>query len=171
MLGLVLECYVLLRSLLRAKPHLRRCLTRCRHCRIFFLTDPRNRGRADLGCPFGCKKGHRRRRSTERSTAYNRSPAGKLKKKVLNGKRTGRRPAKPAADEEPLEEAARAELDRVQFDTAVVGYLRVVVSLIEDRRVSRDEILSMLRQAMRQRSLARERRIDYVVRALKEKPP
>jgi hypothetical protein len=94
-----------------------------------------------------------------------------LKKKVLNGKRTGRRPAKPAADEEPLEEAARAELDRVQFDTAVVGYLRVVVSLIEDRRVSRDEILSMLRQAMRQRSLARERRIDYVVRALKEKPP
>ena len=44
---MVLEYYALLRSVLCAKPHLRRCLKRCRHCRIFFFTDPRNAGRKD----------------------------------------------------------------------------------------------------------------------------
>ena len=52
-----------------------------------------------------------------------------------------------------------------------MGYIRAVTSLIEGRRVSRDEILEMLRLAMRQHSLARERRLDYVVRALKEENP
>ena len=64
-----------------------------------------------------------------------------------------------------------AEADPIELDVAVVGYLRGVVSLIEGRRVSWDEILEMLRWAMRQRSFARERRIDYVVRTLKEDPP
>lgn len=167
----MLEYYVVLRSLLKAKPHLQPCLKRCRHCRIFFLTDPRNRRRTDLGCPFGCRDAYRRKRSTERSATYNHSPVGKLKKKARNGKRRGRCPPKPDGDERPGEETARAELDRIEFDASVVAYVRVVTSLIEGRRVSRDEILQMLRRAMRQRSFARERRIDYVVRTLKEKPP
>jgi hypothetical protein len=33
--ALVLAYYVLLRSVLRSQPELRRCLTRCRHCGIF----------------------------------------------------------------------------------------------------------------------------------------
>lgn len=53
----------------------------------------------------------------------------------------------------------------------MLEYLRVAVGLIEGRRVSREEIVEMLRRAMRQRSLARERRLDYVVRTLKEEPP
>ncbi|MGH9389133.1 MAG: hypothetical protein ACRD1Z_05905, partial [Vicinamibacteria bacterium] len=166
---LVLEYYVVLRSLLKAKPHLRPYRKRCRHCRIFFLTHPRNRGRKDLGCPFGCRDAHRRKHSTERSRAYNRSPAGKLKKKLRNRKRKVQ--LNPAPDEQPGQETARAELQGSEFDPGVVQYVRVVVSLIEGRRVSRDEILEMLRRAMRQRSFARERRIDYVVRTLKEKPP
>lgn len=55
---LVMQYYVVLRSLLRVNPTLRRCLCRCRHCHIFFLTDPRNRRRRDLVCPFGCRRVH-----------------------------------------------------------------------------------------------------------------
>jgi hypothetical protein len=173
---LVLEYYLVLRSLLKAKPHLRRCRTRCRHCGIFFLTHPRNRGRRDLGCPFGCKDAHRRRRSIERSTAYNRSRAGKLKKKVQNGKRRSQGPGKPAPGHEREEDAGlvevgRLEVPRVEFDGGVVDYLLVVTSLIEGRPVSREEVLEMLRRAVRQHSFARERRIDYLVRRLKEEPP
>jgi hypothetical protein len=46
-----------------------------------------------------------------------------------------------------------------------------VTSLIEGRGMSRDEVLEMLRRVMRQHSLVRERRIDYVVRFLKENSP
>ena len=168
---LVFEYYFVLRSVLKAKPHLRPCLKRCRDCRIFFLTDPRNRGRRDLGCPFGCKHAHRRKRSSERSRAYNRSPAGKLKKKLHNGKRGGRCRVEPDSGESPGKETPRAELEAIEPDVEIVEYVRVVVSLVESRRVGREEILEMLRRAMRQRSFARERRIDYVVRTLKEDPP
>ena len=73
----MLQYYFVLRSVLKAKPCLRPCLTRCRHCRIFFLTHPRNAGRIDLGCPFGCQEGHRKRGSTERSVEYYRTAEGK----------------------------------------------------------------------------------------------
>ena len=173
---LVLEYYLVLRLLLRAQPNLRRCRTRCRHCGIFFLTHPRNRARSDLGCPFGCKDAHRRRRSIERSTAYNRSSAGKLKKKLQNGKRRSQGPEKPAPGHDGEEDAALVEVGLIEvpdieFDAGVVDYLRVVTSLIEGRPVSREEVVGMLRPAVRQHSLARERRIDYVVRRLKEEPP
>src|SRR5208337_3183879 len=85
--ALVLEYYVLLRSVLRAKPHLRACLTRCRHCRIFFLTHPRNAGRQDLRCPFGCREAHRKQASGQRSAAYYGGPKGKRKKSDLNQRR------------------------------------------------------------------------------------
>lgn len=169
MRDLVLEYYVVLRSLLKTRPHLRSCLKRCRHCRIFFLTDPRNRGRTGLGCPFGCRAAHRRKGSTERSVAYNRSPAGKLKKKFRNGRRGSGCRAPPEPEGEPAQESAG--LERMEFDASVVAYLGVVTSLIEGRRVGREEILEMLRLSMRQHSLVRERRIDYVVRTLKDQPP
>ena len=166
---LVLEYYLVLRGFLRSKPGLRSCSTRCTHCRIFFLNDPRNRGRKDLGCPFGCRDAERRRRSSERSTAYNRSAAGKLKKKIRNGKRSGRPP--PSAPAEAREESAKTDPEPSEFTAGLIEYLAVAVSLIEGRRVSPEEIVEMLRRVMRQRSFARERRIDYVVRRLKERPP
>jgi hypothetical protein len=55
-----------------------------------------------------------------------------------------------------------------------VSYIRVVISLLEGRRIDREEILEMLARAKRQRSFAREKRIDYVLRQLREeteKPP
>ncbi|MFB3902906.1 MAG: hypothetical protein ACE15E_05585 [Acidobacteriota bacterium] len=93
MRDLVLEYYFVLRSALRAQPGLRRCLTRCRHYRIFFLTDPRNAGRRDLGCPFGCREAHRKRSSTRRSVACYQTKEGRLKKefKTAGGARTSPR--------------------------------------------------------------------------------
>jgi len=43
-----------------------------------------------------------------------------------------------------------------------------VISLIEDRRVSEAEILRMLVRAVRQHSMARRRRRDYVLSCWKE---
>lgn len=79
--------------MLRSHPELLRCVAYCRHCEIRFLTHPRNAGRRDLRCPFGCREHHRRQGSCQRSTAYYRTDAGKAKKKRLNN----RRPGKPAA--------------------------------------------------------------------------
>jgi len=86
--ALVLEYYVVLRSILRTKPHLPVCLARCRHCGIYFPTHRRNAGRRDLGCFFGCREAHRRKASTQRSVAYYQADPGK--KSRQNAKRRGR---------------------------------------------------------------------------------
>lgn len=168
---LVLGYYFALRSALKSRPCLRRCLRRCTHCRIFFLSDPRNCWRKDLGCPFGCRDCHRRKQSSERSREYYSSPVGKEKKKALNRKRKRQPPEDPGKRERPVGEARGKEADRSELDTALVGYLCAVVSLIEERRVRREEVIELLGRAVRQRRFVRERRIDYVVRTLKEKPP
>jgi hypothetical protein len=168
--ALVLQYYFVLRSILSAKPHLRRCLTRCRHCRIFFLTNPCNAGRSDLGCPFGCKDAHRKRRSTQRSVEYYSTEVGKFKKKIQNGKRS-RGEGKPDFGNQREEAGRDLELDGCRFDADMVGYVRMVTSLIEGRRVSKREILEMLARAVRQHSMARGRRMDYVLRYLKKNAP
>ena len=159
----MLQYYFVLRSVLRAKPCLRRCLTRCRHCRIFFLTHPCNAGRSDLGCPFGCKEAHRKRRSAQRSVEYYGTKEGKIKKKLQNGKRNKSK-AKLNSGNQPEETERDLALDERRFDADMMFYVRMVTSLIEGRRVSMDEILKMLARAMRQHSMARGRRIDYVLR-------
>ena len=156
----VLAYYVLLRSILKAKSELRGCLTRCRHCGIFFLTDPRNAGRHDLGCPFGCCEAHRKVESTRRSTAYYREEAGQEKKRQQNAKRC-RPTVRPACPREtPL-----------PWPRPILEYLCVAISLIEGRPVSLAEILEMLARAMRQHPMARKRRIDQRVDQLNGKPP
>jgi hypothetical protein len=164
----VLQYYVVLQSILRTQPKLRRCLTRCRHCRIFFLTHPCNAGRKDLRCPFGCKDAHSKRHSTQRSVEYYKTEEGKFKKKIQNGKR-----GKAKADLiDRKEEASRNMVaGKPDFDARMAGYLRMVVSLIEGRRVRAEEILEMLARVMRQRSMVRSRRIDYVLQYLKKNAP
>ena len=154
----------MLRSVLRGRSHLRRYLSRCRHCRIFFLTDPRNAGRSDLRCPFGCRNAHRKQRSTGRSVAYYATAEGKAKKKMQNGKRA--KAGARAAESPVVSEAAAAELP-----AGMVGYVAMVVSLIEARPVSEEEIVRMLLRVMRQHSMARRRRIDYVVAQLHQHGP
>jgi hypothetical protein len=166
---LVLEYYVLLRSVLRAKPHLRRGLTRCRHCGIFFLTHPRNAGRHDLRCPFGCRQAHRKEASDQRSAAYYREPKGKGKKSDLNQRRPRQYcPPKPA----PAPPRTRVRRGRRRkWKPGLVEYVRMVASLIEGRRISRGQVLRMLARKLRQHSLARRRRIDHAVAWLNRGPP
>jgi len=144
-------------------------VTRCRHCGIFFLTDPRNAGRRDLRCPFGCKEAHRKRSSTQRSVEYYGTEQGKTKKKIQNGKRSH---GEARTDHHPqLRSAPQLECEGVRLDAVIVGYVRMVTSLIEVRRVSEEEIVEMLVRAMRQHSIARRRRMDYVLAYLKKNAP
>ncbi len=154
---------MLLRSVLRAKPHLRACLSRCRHCRIFFLTHPRNAGRRNLRCPFGCRKAHRKQQSTQRSVAYYRDPQGKKKKCALNQRRV----SKGAADR-PRPVRSLTSTPKPQ---PMVEHVRMVVSLIEARAVSHKEIREMLQRVLRQHSMCRRRKIDHAVAWLNENPP
>lgn len=155
--GLVLEYYLLLRSILKARPHLRPCLTRCRLCRIFFVSDLRNVGRKDLGCPFGCKEAHRKRSSTRRSVAYYQDLPGKAKKAHQNAKRR-----KPVPEPPP---------DPPPFPEPVIKHVQRVVSLIEGQAVNRREIVEMLTRVLRQHSMVRRRRIDQAVDWLNANPP
>jgi hypothetical protein len=142
----------LLRSILRARPHLRRCLTRCRHCRIFFIAHACNAGRHDLGCPFGCQGAHRRRESAKRSTEYYRDEPGKMKKKIQNGRRA--------------EEPAAAATTGAEPSEAMIKHLQRVLSAIEGRKVSREEVLRL-----RQRSLGEEEKTGNNVARSDADPP
>ncbi|MGA2940204.1 MAG: hypothetical protein ABSF52_24355 [Syntrophobacteraceae bacterium] len=166
---LVLQYYFALRFVLKTKPCLRRCLTRCRHCHIFFLTHPCNAGRKDLGCPFGCQEGHGKRCSTNRSVEYYRTPEGKLKKRIQNKKR-GMGEAKAVINDCGQ---CRSNLVLLPYRLGgpMMGYLRMVISLIEGRRVSAAEILEMLARVLRQRSLVGRRRIDYILQYLNGRAP
>jgi hypothetical protein len=163
--ALVLEYYLLLRSVLRARPRVRACLSRCRHCRIYFLADPRNAGRRNLGCPFGCREAHRKQQSTRRSVAYYRDPQGKKKKSDLNQRRA-RHPA-PGPRPDPAGNSASPP----PWPEAMVEHVRRVSSWIEGRWVSRPEILTLLAKVLRQHRMCRRRKIDQAVAWLKEHPP
>lgn len=165
---LVGQYYVVLRAAMRARTEVRKCVRRCRQCGIFFLTHPRNAGREDLRCPFGCKDAHRKLQSTKRSTEYYGTTEGKTKKKIQNGKR-GNKEAVDAGSK--AIDDLQVECGGIGLDSAVVGYVRMVTSLIERRRVSEDEILEMLFRILRQHSIARRRRLDYVVAQLRKNAP
>ena len=59
----------------------------------------------------------------------------------------------------------------LEFHAGMVGYVAMVASLIEGRRVSEEEILQMLVRVVRQHSMARRRRMDYVVAQLHKHGP
>ena len=61
-----------------------------------------------------------------------------------------------------------------EFPTGILAHVRMVVSLIEARRVSTEEVLEMLERTYVQHSLAREKPAQYALRRLwedAEKPP
>ncbi len=166
------------------------CVTHCRHCGIRFLAHPRNAGRPNLGCPFGCRRHHRRQRASERSAAHYRTAAGKRKKKRLNGRR-GACPAvcepRPEPSQPPtapppqppdeLSVPVELRFDGVILDESsllqspMLRYVRMIVSLIEGFQLSCQELVTLLRRAMRQHSLAFLSRRDYVRRFLHQHPP
>ena len=165
----MLEYYVLLRSVLRAKPHLRACLTRCRHRRIFFLTHPRKAGRHDLRCPFGCREAHRKQASAQRSAAYYGDADGKKRKSLSNQRRPSKGSAARPPNGPPRVPAPKPR--PAKRDPAMIEHVRMVSSLIEGRRVSRRQVLAMLERVLRQLTMSRGRKIDQTVAWLNEQPP
>jgi len=165
--GLVLQYYALLRSVLRTRPELRKCLTRCWHCRIFFLAAACNAGRKG-GCPFGCAAEHRRREWRRTSKEYYQSKDGKKKKSDLNQRRKSKRA--PPADAEPVK-ALEPSKPVVKVPPLLVRYVQRMVSWIEGRPVSLEEILAMLAKEKRQHTIVRQRRVDQIIRSLHERPP
>lgn len=162
---LVLDYYSVLRFVLRSKPYLREYLTRCRHCRVFFLHAPQNVGRHDIGCPFGCQGAHRKERSAQRSKEYYSSEEGKVKKRYHNEKRCKKT---NAAD---VGESSAETSEGSACDAETISYIRSVTSLVEGRQVSRQEIEQMLERVMRQHSLGIGKRKDYILRSLKNNDP
>jgi len=108
---LVQQYQTVLDSVLESYPELQRCVAYCTDCGIRFLTHPRNAGRRNLRCPFGCREHHRRQGSCRRSTAYYQTAAGKAKKKRLNGRRH-RNPAPPTMQPQPDLDPQGTPLDR-----------------------------------------------------------
>lgn len=180
MAALVLEYYVVLRSVLRAKPHLRHCRTRCPHCGIFFLTHPCNlHQRGQIRCPFGCRTQCRGARARRRSEAYYQSQRGKGAKKKLNQRRC-RLPPRQAgqgpATAPPKRPPHRPKPDVVKQRSLrprpmILQHVRMVVSLIEGRRVSRRQVQLMLAKILRQHTLTRRKQIDQTVLWLHKYPP
>jgi hypothetical protein len=159
--GPVRSYYAQVRSLLHDRPDLRPCLKRCRHCRVWFFTDPRNAGRNDLRCGFGWREAHRRANSTRRSVAfYRKHPA---KKRALNR----RRYLLSAQASRPLRKESRSAGGTVApsgprcVPRPILKHVRMVVSLIERRRVSLEEVLRMLAQKGRQHRIGRFGRPVY----------
>ena len=82
---------------------------------------------------------------------------------------------KPAQDE--LSPNAEVRLQGVVLNAAsllesrMLPYLRMVVSLIEGIEFSQQEMLQLLQQALRQHSIARRMRCEYVLRFLHDHPP
>ena len=176
--ALVLEYYFVLRSVLRAKPDLRAGLTRCRHCRIFFLTHPCNlKQLGQIRCPFGCRTEHRRREALGRSTSYYGDEEGKKIKQKLNQRRCRLfvRPAgKGLAGSPKAKRLARPKRPAgkiLKASPAMIQHVRMVVSLMEGRRISCRQVLLMLAKILRQHTLTRRKKIDHAVAWLKKRPP
>jgi hypothetical protein len=164
-------------SILRSHGELRRCVACCAHCGIRFLTHPRNAGRRDLRCPFGCRQHHRRQCSGQRSTAYYRTAAGKRKKKRLNARRQQVPTSAQPAPDPPAAPPGELRLEETMVDESslakspMLPYVRMIVSLIEGVELSCGEVLCLLRRAMRQHSISARRRIDYILGFVTEHPP
>ena len=157
MRDLVQSYYAQIRSLLHDRPDLRPYMKRCRHCRILFFTDPRNAGRSDLYCGFGCREASHRQSSARRSAAFYRENPDE--KRRQNRKRYLRTASTCTDDKvDPKDEAP----------APIVRYVRVIVSLIERRAVTLAEIVEMLAKKGRQRRMAWTRKSGYGARVVNE---
>jgi len=138
--------YWLIRHVIEQQPEIKSILTRCRHCRILFFTDPRNKGRKDLGCPFGCREIRRRQKSTQRSVAYNSSEEGRRKKVELNQRRSREKGGNDSTNQDPV-------VRKEDVDRTILLHTRMVISLIEGYRVDLETITALAEKFLRQHSI------------------
>jgi len=136
-------------------------LTRCKHCRIWFFTHPRNAGRKDLGCPFGCRQSHRTKSAVKRSIEYYQSPEGKIKKQYLNTRRNG----KSTTDEKPVNDGEPA------LDQVTLCHIQLTTGLIEGRTVRLAQIIRMIDNILRQLSIDKRKKLPYLGASDHDNPP
>jgi hypothetical protein len=130
------------------------------------FTHPRNAGRKDLGCPFGCREAHRRQNAIRRSTEYYQSPEGKEKKKHLNAARSEQnRLTEPSLDEKGNDDGV------CKIDDAMVSHIQLVASLVEGRWVGLAEIFTMLERVLRQHSIDSVVKLPYGALCHQKNPP
>jgi len=84
----------------------------------------------------------------------------------------------PSVDTSPaLLERLTLNLDGFVLDeqavvnSRILPYVRMVASVLERRTISREELIAALLRSMRQRSMARAPRREYVLRYLNQHPP
>lgn len=141
-----------LRAALRMHPRARRYLRRCALCRLFFLADYRNAGREHVCCPYGCRPMWQRQCSDERVAKYYDKPEGREKKRALNRRRNRQGASakpKPTPKPEPMPPPPPDE----DVSSEIITHLQFVVGLFEERRVGRDEIVTLLRRIWRQHKI------------------
>jgi hypothetical protein len=130
-----------------------------------FFTHPRNAGRNDLGCPFGCRQVHRRQNAKRRSIEYYRTKEGKEKKRHLNAVRSQqRRLSGPSLDEKGNDGGCK-------IDDATVGHIQLVTSLAEGRWIGLAEIFAMLDKILRQHSIDSAVKLSYGALCRRKNPP
>jgi hypothetical protein len=61
--------------------------------------------------------------------------------------------------------------ERALVNSCILPYVRMVASVLERRTISREELIAALLRSMRQRSIARAARREYVLRYLNQHPP
>lgn len=61
--------------------------------------------------------------------------------------------------------------EEIIASSPLLPYVGMVLGLIVGHPVSREELLDSLRRTLRQHSIGRQRRTDYVVRILNQRPP
>jgi hypothetical protein len=61
--------------------------------------------------------------------------------------------------------------ERALINSRLLSYLVMVTSLLERRQIGREELLDLLRSSLRQRSINRLARREYVLRYLQQHPP
>jgi hypothetical protein len=194
---LVLQYQTQLDRALQVHAELQSRVTHCVHCGIRFLADPRNIGRHDLRCPFGCQRHYRRESARQRSRAFYQTEAGKELKQRLNQRRSEPRtsahgppqelPPHPSPTNEPptvepppaAEPPTRAELcvGGVVLDewslatTPMLPYVRMLLRVIDGIRLTCSEVVQWLTRILRQRSMSPQRRREYVLAYLRQHPP
>lgn len=61
--------------------------------------------------------------------------------------------------------------DSTLVNSHILPYVLIVASILERRTIRREELIAALRKSMRQRSIDRRPRREYVLRFLKQHPP
>jgi hypothetical protein len=102
--------------------------------------------------------------------AYYRDEVGKMKKRIQNDKRKSQE-MEADTEKDADKNAPGADAGEGEWNPGMVEHVRMMTSLIEDRKVSREETLEMLEKVMRQHSISRRERIDYIVQWLKKNSP